>query len=120
MAATLGRKQLEKCVWDRTPVEQRRDQKTLVFSKSRTTHVLHGNDREIRVFDPTGTTHGSMEPFFPLWALRRRELELRCLGHREIVKLEPPYLRARPDYTSNIDNDLSGARRRRSRRRKEK
>lgn len=118
MAATLGRKLLEKCVWDRTGASRRRDQKMVGFGRDKRALKLRGNDREVQVFDPSGSTDASMAPFVPLWSLHRRELEQGCLERREI-KLEPPYGRFRPDYTSNIDGDLSGARRR-ARRRKEK
>lgn len=101
----LGRKALEQCAWDRTPPEDRRDVRP---RWRREPEQLVGNNREIRVFDPTGFTETTMSPLVPLWALQRRELQQRCRLGRE-PRLRDGVLRIRPDYVSNIDKDLTGA-----------
>ena len=64
---------------------------------------LTGNNREIRVFDPSGSTPGTMSPWMPLWALFNDELLQRCEQGRE-PKLRAPYNRTRRDYKSSIEN----------------
>jgi len=113
----MKRKQLEQCAWEQTPASQRRDKVELTTMRGTTTKKLTGNSREIIVFDPSGTTPGSMEPFVPLWSLYNDELQQRCLFGR-IPKLRAPYHRTRPDYTSSVEGDepptTSGARMKRS------
>ena len=102
----MKRKQLEQCAWEQTPASQRRDKVEQTSSMRGTTKIrkLTGNSREIVVFDPSGDTPGSMEPFVPLWSLYNDELQQRCLFGR-IPKLHAPYHRSRPDYTSSIEGD---------------
>lgn len=101
-----SRKALEQCAWDKTPRDERRAVKTSWLKKRR----LQGNEREIRVFNPSGETETTMSPWMPLWGLYRDELEQRCREEQE-PKLRPPYARARRNYTGNVENDLSGRRR---------
>ena len=102
----MNRKQLEQCAWEKTPRDERRakseryDWKT----KKTITKTLKGNEREVRVFDPSGHTEGTMSPWMPLWSLYNDELEQRCKEGRE-PKLRAPYSRTRPDYTSSIEGD---------------
>lgn len=103
----MSRRELEACAWDRTPVDQRRDVVYRSGSKSRTTEHLTGENREVRVFNPSGTTDASMSPFMPLWSLYSDELEQRCVHGRE-PKMRAPYSRGRKDYTGNVEGDLSG------------
>ena len=68
---------------------------------------LTGNNREIRVFDPSGSTPGTMSPWMPLWALFNDELLQRCEQGRE-PKMRAPYNRSRRDYKSSIENGSGG------------
>ena len=102
----LGRKALEQCAWDRTPPEDRSDVRPRWRGEP---DRLIGGDREIRVFDPSGSTEATLSPLWPLWALQRRELQQRCRLGRE-PRLRDGVLRIRPDYVSNIDKDLTGVR----------
>ena len=116
----MKRKQLEQCAWEQTPASQRRDkvERTSVMRGETTVKKLTGNSREVIVFDPSGDTPGTMEPFVPLWSLYNDELQQRCLFGR-IPKLHAPYHRTRPDYTSSIEGDplppkISGARKKKT------
>ena len=119
----MSRKALEQCAWERTPEAQRRTGKQhtvlpkrrggkQITERKHRTIKLTGNSREVRVFNPSGHTEGSMSPFMPLWSLYSDELKQRCDGGRE-PKLRAPYSRARKDYKGNVENDLSRAKRRR-------
>lgn len=110
----MNRKELEQCAWDVTPQDERRDHvehrvgakyrghKRISEPKQRM-RKLTGNNREIRVFDPSGSTPGSMSPWMPLWALFNDELMQRCEQGVE-PKLRKPYNRTRRDYKSSIEN----------------
>lgn len=105
----MNRKQLEQCAWEKTPRDQRRAEKRLTDWKTQKTITkrLTGNAREVRVFDPTGSTPGSMSPFVPLWSLFSDELEQRCKEERE-PKLREPYRRSRSDYTGDVESSPVG------------
>jgi len=105
----VNRKQLEQCAWEKTPRDQRNAQGVRWDSKTKksVTKRLTGNAREIRVFDPTGSTPGSMSPFVPLWSLFSDELEQRCKEERE-PKLREPYRRWRSDYTGDVESSPGG------------
>lgn len=113
----MKRKQLEQCAWEQTPARQRRDKVELTTMRGTTTKKLTGNSREIIVFDPSGDTPGTMEPFVPLWSLYNDELQQRCLFGK-IPRLHAPYHRTRPDYTSSIEGDpapkIAGARKKKT------
>lgn len=115
----MKRKQLEQCAWEQTPASQRRDKVELTTMRGTTTKKLTGNSREVIVFDPSGDTPGTMEPFVPLWSLYNDELQQRCLFGK-IPRLHSPYHRTRPDYTSSIEGDpqppgsIGGARKKKS------
>ncbi|MGE5732779.1 MAG: hypothetical protein ACM37U_12605 [Gemmatimonas sp.] len=101
----MNRKQLEECAWKKTPKDERRaeveryDWKTKTSTKRR----LTGNAREVLVFDPSGSTPGSMSPFVPLWSLYSDELEQRC-REEQMPKLRAPYNRMRSDYTGDVES----------------
>lgn len=101
----MNRKQLEECAWSKTPADERRSQKDHYDWKTKTTTTkrLKGNAREVRVFDPSGHTPGSMSPFVPLWSLYSDELEQRCKEEVE-PKLRAPYNRMRADYTGDVES----------------
>lgn len=101
----MNRKQLEECAWTKTPTDERRAQKERYDWASQKTIVerLKGNAREVRVFDPSGSTEGTMSPWVPLWSLYSDELEQRCKEERE-PKLRPPYNRMRADYTGDVES----------------
>ena len=114
----MKRKQLEQCAWENTPASQRRDEVELTTMKGTKPKKLTGSSREVIVFDPSGHTPGTMEPFVPLWSLYNDELQQRCLFGK-IPRLHAPYHRTRPDYTSSIEGDPSppgpsGARKKKS------
>jgi hypothetical protein len=114
----MNRKELEQCTWDSTPADERRDRKehrvlpkfgtkagkrVQLAEAHRRERKLTGNNREIRVFDPSGSTPGTMSPWMPLWALFNDELLQRCAQGRE-PKMRAPYNRTRRDYKSSIEN----------------
>lgn len=113
----MNRKELEQCAWDATPEDERRDRvehrvgakyrdhKRISEPRQRI-RKLTGNNREIRVFDPSGSTPGSMSPWMPLWALYNDELMQRCEQGIE-PKLRKPYSRTRRDYKSSIESGSS-------------
>lgn len=121
----MNRKQLEDCAWDRTPPEERRDHvehqvlpkyravqpgqpRQRVSERRQRVLKLTGNNREVRVFDPSGSTPGTVNPWVPLWSLYNDELTQRCEQGRE-PKLRAPYTRVRRDYKSSIDGDTKHA-----------
>lgn len=65
---------------------------------------LTGNNRLVRVFNPSGTTDSSMSPWMPLWSLFNDELTQRCEEGRE-PRLRAPYSRSRGDYKSSLENE---------------
>lgn len=101
----MNRQQLEECAWKKTPKDERRseveryDWKTKTSVKKR----LRGNEREVLVFDPSGSTPGSMSPWVPLWSLYSDELEQRCREEQQ-PKLRSPYNRMRSDYTGDVES----------------
>ena len=101
----MNRKQLEECAWTKTPKDERRAKRERYDWKSQKTVVerLTGNAREVRVFDPSGSTEGTMSPWVPLWSLYSDELEQRCKEERE-PKLRAPYNRMRSDYTGDVES----------------
>jgi hypothetical protein len=101
----MNRKQLEECAWSKTPKEERRSQIERYdwTTKKTVTKRLKGNEREVRVFDPSGHTPGTMSPFVPLWSLYSDELEQRCKEEVE-PKLRAPYNRTRADYTGDVES----------------
>lgn len=116
----MSRKLLEQCTWERTPANQRRESTAHTVlpkrgasnrTRKQRTLKLTGERREIRVFNPSGNTEGTLSPWMPLWALYSDELKQRCDNGRE-PKLRAPYARTRRAYKGNVENDLSRARRR--------
>jgi len=107
----VNRKQLEDCAWAKTPKDERRAQKERYDWKTQQTIVerLKGNAREVRVFDPSGSTEATMSPWVPLWSLYSDELEQRCKEERE-PKLREPYNRMRADYTGDVESSPGTAR----------
>ncbi|HSX23294.1 MAG TPA: hypothetical protein VLE97_11025 [Gaiellaceae bacterium] len=101
----MNRKQLEQCAWDKTPKDERRSEIERYdwATKKTITKRLKGNEREVRVFDPSGHTPGTMSPFVPLWSLYSDELEQRCKEEIE-PKLRAPYNRMRADYTGDVES----------------
>lgn len=111
----MKRKQLEQCAWDATPSDERRDRvehrvgakyrdRQRISEPRQRMRKLTGNNREILVFDPSGSTPGTMSPWMPLWALFNDELRQRCDQGIE-PKLHKPYHRNRRDYKSSIEGD---------------
>lgn len=101
----MNRKQLEECAWKKTPKDERRATRESYDWKTKKTITsrLKGNAREVRVFDPSGDTPGTMSPWVPLWSLYGDELEQRCKEERE-PKLRAPYNRMRADYTGDVES----------------
>lgn len=103
----MNRKQLENCAFRES--RQRRNEKNLSrwdFKERRGidyTEKLAGENREIMVFDPSGTTDASMNTFRPLWSLFSDELEQACAGRN--VTLRAPYFRWRKGYKGNVESD---------------
>jgi hypothetical protein len=106
----MNRKQLEECAWKKTPRDERRDRVEQTKWSMRTGQVesttfrkLTGNSREVLVFDPSGTTEGTINAWVPLWSLYGDELEQRCKEGR-LPKLRAPYNRMRADYTGDVES----------------
>jgi hypothetical protein len=101
----MDRKQLEEAAWKATPKDERRASRDRYDWKTKKTIVerLSGNNREVIVFDPSGSTPGSMNPWVPLWSLFSDELRQRSIEGKE-PKLRAPYHRMRPDYTSDVES----------------
>ena len=101
----MNRKQLEECAWKKTPKDERRSEVERYDWKTKTsvTKRLRGNEREVLVFDPSGSTPGSMSPWVPLWSLYSDELEQRCREEQQ-PKLRSPYNRMRSDYTGDVES----------------
>lgn len=106
----MNRKQLEECTWKKTPKDERRDRVEQTKFSMRTGQYedtsfrkLTGNAREVLVFDPSGTTEGTINAWVPLWSLYSDELEQRCKEER-LPKLRAPYSRMRADYTGDVES----------------
>jgi hypothetical protein len=105
LEAIVDRKQLEECAWKKTPKDERRSEVERYDWKTKksVTKRLRGNEREVLVFDPSGSTPGSMSPWVPLWSLYSDELEQRCREEQQ-PKLRSPYNRMRSDYTGDVES----------------
>lgn len=105
----MNRKQLEECAWAKTPRDERRAHRERYDWKTKktVTERLKGNNREVLVFDPSGSTPGTMSPWVPLWSLYSDELKQRCEEGRQ-PKLRAPYHRTRRDYTGDVESSGSG------------
>lgn len=96
----MRRPDLEECAWRKTPTSDRRAvvRRSGMRRRGRASNVvenLHRQERQIRVFNPSGDTEGTIQPFMPLWSLTDRELTQACkLGKQP--KMEAPYFRSRP------------------------
>ena len=105
----MNRKQLEQCAWAKTPKDERRAEVERYDWKAKKsiTRRLKGNEREVLVFDPSGDTPGSMNPWVPLWSLYSDELEQRC-REEMLPRMRAPYNRTRADYTGDVESSPGG------------